>query len=352
MKTSLMVIFGGDSNEHEVSLRSATAVIEHIDKSRYDILQMGITRRGEWYLYSGPVAKIQSGEWESDIGNLTHVAIIPNGDRSAFLCLGGSMKQIRPDVIFPVVHGQNCEDGKLQGLLELLSIPYVGCDCFSSALCMDKVATKTMLCELGIPMAKWICIKKSEIKPKIYEKIEAGIGGYPMFVKPSNSGSSVGVSKATNRKELRAALAVASEVDEKILIEEYIDGREVEVAVLDGEKTVVSSTGEIDSGSVFYDYDTKYKNSTASYYMPARIKPDTETRIRNYALSIFRALGCHGLSRVDFFVTRDDERIIFNEINTLPGFTSISMYPKLMDRAGVQFTLLIDALVNSAIMRG
>lgn len=349
-KTSLLIIFGGESNEHEVSLRSAAAVIENTDKTRYEVLQMGITRRGEWYLYSGPVQKIQNGEWEKDIGNLTHIAIVPNGDKSAFLCLGGSMKQIRPDVIFPVVHGQNCEDGRLQGLLDLLSIPYVGCGCFSSALCMDKAATKAALERLSIPMAKWVNIRKDEITANTYEKLEKTLV-YPMFVKPSNSGSSVGANKATNIDELRKAISLASDVDDSILIEEYIDGREVEVAVLDGEKTVVSQTGEIDSGSVFYDYDTKYKNSTASYFMPARIKPDTENRIRNYALNIFRALGCRGLSRVDFFVTRDDERIIFNEINTLPGFTSISMYPKLMDKAGVHFTLLIDALVESALKR-
>ena len=349
MKTSLMIIFGGNSNEHEVSLRSAAAVIEHTDKTKYDITCMGITKSGEWYLYNGPVSKIQSGEWERDIKNLTHVAIIPNGRSSAFLCLTGSMKQIRPDVIFPVVHGQNCEDGRLQGLLDILEIPYVGCGCFSSALCMDKAATKITLDGIGIPMAKWELVRKEEINSALYDRLEKSLS-YPMFVKPSNSGSSVGAAKASDRNELVFALECAAKVDEKILVEEYIDGKEVEVAVLDAEKTIVSSTGEIESGAEFYDYDTKYKNDTAKYFMPARIKPETETRIRNLALTIFRALDCRDFSRVDFFVTRD-EKIIFNEINTLPGFTSISMYPKLMDKAGVHFTLLVDALVDRALKR-
>ena len=344
-----MIIFGGNSNEHEVSLRSAAAVIEHTDKTRYDVLCMGISRAGEWYLYSGPVSKIQNGEWESDLKNLTHVAIVPNGRRSTFLCLSGSMKQIRPDVIFPVVHGQNCEDGRLQGVLDLFEIPYVGCCCFSSALCMDKAATKTILENLEIPMAKWELVRRSDITPALYERLEKSLD-YPMFVKPSNSGSSVGASKASDRGELASALATAAEVDDKILVEEYIDGKEVEVAVLDAQKTVVSSTGEIESGAEFYDYDTKYKNDTAKYFMPARIKAETETKVRNYALSIFRALDCRDFSRVDFFVTAD-EKIIFNEINTLPGFTSISMYPKLMDRAGMPFPLLIDALVGAALKR-
>ena len=347
MKTSLMIIFGGSSNEHEVSLRSAAAVIENTDKAKYDLICMGITKSGEWYIYNGPVSKIQNGEWERDLKNLTHVAVVPNGERSTFLCLSGSMKQIRPDVIFPVVHGQNCEDGRLQGLLDLLQIPYVGCGCFSSALCMDKAATKSLLENLSIPMAKWELVKKDEINPSLLKRLEKSIG-YPMFVKPSNSGSSVGAAKAQNEKELFDALTLAAEVDEKILVEEYVDGREVELAVLDATKTVVSPSGEIESGAVFYDYDTKYKNNTAKYFIPARIKPETENRIRELALKIFRALDCRDFSRVDFFVTRD-EKIIFNEINTLPGFTSISMYPKLMDRAGVQFALLIDELVTEAL---
>ena len=350
MKISLMVIFGGASNEHEVSLRSATAAIQQIDTKKYNIIKMGITKSGEWYLYSGPVSKIASGEWEKDIKHLTHVAIMPNGNSSSFICLGGSMKQIRPDVIFPVVHGQYCEDGRLQGLLDTLNIPYVGCGCFSSALCMDKVATKTALEKTGVPMARWLCVRKGEINDELYERLEREMG-YPMFVKPANSGSSVGAGKAVDRETLESTLSLAAEVDEKIIVEEFIDGKEVEVAVFDGKKTVVSNTGEIESCNVFYDYDTKYKTDTAKYYMPARISPDTETRIRSYALTIFRALDCRDFSRVDFFVTKD-ERIIFNEINTLPGFTSISMYPKLMDKAGMPFAMLIDELISSAIAHG
>ena len=349
MKLSLMILFGGESNEYEVSLRSAAAVIKNASKEKYDIVKMGITKDGKWNIYNGPVEKIANGEWVSDLKNIVRVAILPNGDQSAILCLDGTMKQIRPDVIFPVLHGQNSEDGKLQGVLELLHIADIGCGCFSSALCMDKSATKQILKDLNIPMAKWVDINKNDISDDIYEKLERELG-YPMFIKPSNSGSSVGASKAETREELASALLLASSVDTKILAEEYIDAREIETAVLDGlTKTTVSMTGEIEPCSQFYDYDTKYNSDVANYYIPSRISSATEERIRDYALKIFRALDCRHLSRVDFFVTKGDERIIFNEINTLPGFTSISMYPKLMEAAGVPFTLLIDELVSSAL---
>ena len=351
MKLSLMIIFGGESNEYEVSLRSAAAVIANADKEKYDIIKMGITKSGEWNLYNGPVEKIANGEWVSDLKNTVHVAILPKGNQSALICLNGTMKQIRPDVIFPVIHGQNSEDGKLQGVLELLHIPYIGCKCFSSALCMDKSATKQILKELDIPMAKWVDIKKSDINDALYEKLEKELA-YPMFIKPSNSGSSVGASKAETREELVSALELAASVDTKILAEEYIDAREIETAVLDGlTKMTVSMTGEIEPCSQFYDYDTKYNSDVANYYIPSRISPSTEEKVREYALKIFRALDCSELSRVDFFVTKDDERIVFNEINTIPGFTSISMYPKLMEKAGVPFSQLIDELVKSAVGR-
>lgn len=348
MKLSLLILFGGESNEHEVSLRSAAAIIKNADKEKYDIIKIGITKNGEWNLYNGPVEKIASGEWEHDVKNLIHVAILPKGEESAIICLNGTMKQIRPDVVFPALHGQNCEDGKLQGVLELLHVPYVGCKCFSSALCMDKSATKLLLKDLNIPMAKWVDVNAKNISDTLVEKIEKELS-YPVFVKPSNSGSSVGASKAESREKLIEALKTAAKVDEKILVEEYIQGREVEVAVLDGLRTVISGTGEIEPCSEFYDYDTKYKTDVANYYMPARISADTENKVRVYAEKIFRALDCEGLSRVDFFITHKDEKIFFNEINTLPGFTSISMYPKLMEKAGLSFSTLIDELVGSAL---
>lgn len=349
MKLSLMILFGGESNEYEVSLRSAAAVIKNADKKKYDIVKMGITKNGEWNIYNGPVEKIANGEWASDVKNTVHVAILPKGEQSAIICLNGTMKQIRPDVIFPVLHGQNSEDGKLQGILELLHIPYIGCSCFSSALCMDKSAAKRLLKNLDIPMAKWVDINKKDINEALYEKLENELG-YPMFIKPSNSGSSLGASKAETRERLVSALELAASVDDKILAEEYIDAREIETAVLDGlTKTTVSMTGEIEPCSEFYDYNTKYNSDVANYYIPARLSPSSEEKVREYALKIFRALDCRGLSRVDFFVTRDDERIVFNEINTLPGFTSISMYPKLMEKAGISFPALIDELVSVAV---
>ena len=347
MKLSLLVLFGGESNEHEVSLRSASAVIKNADKEKYDIIKIGITKDGEWNLYNGPVEKIATGEWITDTKKLVHVAILPKGNVSSIICLDGTMKQIRPDVIFPALHGQNCEDGKLQGVLDLLHIPYVGCKCFSSALCMDKSATKLYLKNTDIPMAKWVDVEKTDARNELIKRLESELS-YPMFVKPSNSGSSVGVSKVKCKEKLSEALDVAFSVDEKVLVEEYIDGKEVEVAVLDGQRTVVSGTGEIEPCSQFYDYDTKYNTDVANYYMPARISTGTEEKIREYASKIFHTLNCKGLSRVDFFVTKD-EKIIFNEINTLPGFTSISMYPKLMEKAGISFSALIDELISSAL---
>ncbi len=347
MKIRLAVLFGGESSEHEVSLVSASAVIDKIDREEFDPVMIGITRKGAWYLFEGTTDMIRSGEWEE------HTA----GKISLDLCTGGLSADGEPlkiDAVFPVLHGAFGEDGTVQGMLELVKIPVVGCGSASSAVCMDKAFTKRVLNDEGIPQAPCAIVTYEEYSADAEDAMdyaEEMAEGYPIFVKPARAGSSVGVSKADDRFELRRAMDIAFGEDTKILCEKCIVGREVEVAVLrDANGTLtVSECGEIDPGSEFYDYDTKYNSDSASYFIPARIDSDVAEDVRAAAEIIFRLLDCRGLSRVDFFV--NDEGFVFNEINTLPGCTPISMYPKLMENSGISFTEMITRLVKEAMAR-
>ena len=342
----ICLIFGGKSSEHEVSLMSASAILGGIDSSKYETVFLGITMDGKWYVYEGDSAKIKDGSWILDSEKLTEASLSTSYGEKALLLADG--RKIDVDVMYPAVHGENCEDGRLQGLFELAGIPFVGPGSLASAVCMDKSVTKSILNEINIPQAKAIVVNDYD-KENGYEKafVWAKAMGYPIFVKPTSAGSSVGSSKVSCENELASALDNALAYGGKALIEEYIKGREIEVAVRGNNELTVSVCGEIDPGFEFYDYDTKYKNDTASYYIPARLSSETSEKIRKYAQIIFKALGCRGLSRVDFFVT-DSEEIFFNEINTLPGFTSISMYPKLMMNEGMTFTELITSLIELA----
>ena len=249
------------------------------------------------------------------------------------------------------MHGENCEDGAIQGLLKLAGIPYVGPHVAASAVSMDKTLTKLVVDQAGVPQAAWHLVRKHEVKnhmDHVIAALEAKFQ-YPMFVKPAGTGSSVGVSKAANREALDKALHDAAKFDEKILVEEFINGREIEVAVMGNSSPVASCCGEIDSGAEFYDYEAKYVTDTSTAYVPARISEEVEEQVRELAVQVYSAIGCQGLSRVDFFVTYEDNRIVFNEINTLPGFTSISMYPKLFDASGIPYSQLIDELLNLAL---
>ena len=257
------------------------------------------------------------------------------------------------DVVFPVLHGENGEDGAMQGLLQLAGIPYVGPHVSASAVAMDKTLTKLVIDQAGVTQAAWQLVRTRDLgghMDSILDKLEAQFQ-YPMFVKPAGTGSSVGVSKAADREGLRAALVGAGSFDEKILVEEFICGREVEVAVLGNDSPVASICGEIDSGADFYDYNAKYITDTSVAYIPARIPDDVAEQVRDLAVKVYRAIGCQGLSRVDFFVTYADSRVVFNEINTLPGFTSISMYPKLFAASGIPGGQLIDELLRLAMER-
>ena len=352
-KLNVCILFGGISPEHAVSLRSAESVLNHIDKEKYHILPVGITKAGQWIYFGGTdYSMLPAGTWMNHPGNCP-AAISPVRGQG-LLCFDGSAVTATPiDVAFPVLHGENGEDGAMQGLLQMAGIPYVGPHVSASAVAMDKTLTKLVIDKEGIHQAVWELVRADELEEKmeaILASLEARFA-YPMFVKPAGTGSSVGVSKAANREKLKAALTDAAKFDSKILVEEFIRGREIEVAVLGNQEPVASVCGEIDSGAEFYDYDAKYLTDTSTAYIPARISEHLQERIREAAVRVFRAVGCQGLSRVDFFAT-EDERLVFNEINTIPGFTSISMYPKLFEASGIPYSRLIDELLKLALEAG
>ena len=349
-KISVCILFGGMSPEHEVSLRSAESVLNNIDKEKYSLLPVGITKNGDWILYTGTdYSLLPTGAWERYENN-RRAAISPVRGQGLLSFEGDCVVRERIDVVFPVLHGENGEDGAMQGLLKLAGIPYVGPHVAASAVAMDKTLTKLVIDQANIPQAAWHLVRASELEhrmDRISDLLEEKFA-YPMFVKPAGTGSSVGVSKAADRAGLERALRAAGKFDEKILVEEFIDGREIEVAVMGNDSPVASICGEIDSGAEFYDYEAKYVTDTSTAYIPARIDEEVAEQVRDYAVKVYKAIGCQGLSRVDFFVTRKDNRIVFNEINTLPGFTSISMYPKLFAASGIPYPELIDELLRLA----
>ena len=353
MKQTLLIIFGGRSGEYEVSLVSAAAVIENVPRDRYDVVTVGISRDGRWYLCECDSAAIRSGEW-IDSPSLVPCVLSPDYGRREIIALDGSGRRVPFDAAMAVVHGTQGEDGQIQGLFELCGAPLVGCSAQTSANCMDKATTKRIVGAADIATAPDVVTSRAEWlagREAVISKAEAALG-YPMFVKPSRAGSSVGVTKVRDRAALETAVDTAIEWDDRtVLVEKAISGREVEVAVLvEGGDITVSVPGEIDPGSEFYDYDTKYKTDTASYFIPARLSDDCLEAVRKAARRASIALGIEGLSRIDFFVT-SDEAIILNEVNTMPGFTPISMYPKLMAAVGVPFGELIDRLVTEAAQR-
>ena len=350
-KLSVCVLFGGMSPEHEVSLRSAESVLNNIDKEKYNVFPVGLTKEGDWILFGGKdYSVLPTGEWQNHPNN-RQAAISPVRGQGLLRFEGDCVVRELIDVVFPVLHGENGEDGAMQGLLQLAGIPYVGPHISASAVAMDKTLTKLVVDQACVTQAKWHLVRASEMGHRmenIVEVLEEKFQ-YPMFVKPAGTGSSVGVSKAADRDGLVKALLSAGKFDEKVLVEEFIHGREVEVAVMGNENPVASVCGEIDSGADFYDYDAKYVTDTSVAYIPARIDADVEETVRENAVKVYQAIGCQGLSRVDFFVTYDDNRVVFNEINTLPGFTSISMYPKLFAASGIPYGELIDELLNLAM---
>ena len=350
-KLSVCILFGGMSPEHDVSLRSAESVLNNIDQEKYNVYPVGITRDGRWIHFGGnDYSMLPKGTWMDHPANC-HAEISPVRGQGLLRFESSGVSQTPIDVVFPVLHGENGEDGAMQGLMQMAGIPCVGPRVAASAVSMDKTLTKLVIDYAGVTQAAWQLVRRRSFAgnpEKVLNSLEARFD-YPMFVKPAGTGSSVGVSKAADRESLRRALEAAARFDDKILVEEFIHGREIEVAVLGNEEPVASVCGEIDSGADFYDYDAKYVTDTSTAYIPARIPEDVQEKVRASALKVYKAIGCRGLSRVDFFVTYEGDRVVFNEINTLPGFTSISMYPKLFEASGVPYRQLIDRLLSLAM---
>ena len=345
-KIKLGVIFGGTSTEHEVSIVSGTSVIKNLNKEKYEIYPIYINKNGEWFKYTYQNQEFKVGDeiiGKEKIENIFEY-----------------LKKL--DIAFPILHGLGGEDGTIQGLLELLKIPYVGTRVLGSSICMDKAYTKLIFEKAEIPQAEYVYIRKNEddyifiekdfteekcdiyeLIQKITEKIE-----FPMFIKPSNSGSSVGINRANNALELAKAIEYASNYDNKILIEEKINGREIECAVLGNEEVEASCLGEILAAEEFYTFSAKYQNQESKTVMPADLPENLSNEVRNLAKKAYKAADCKGLSRVDFFVDDKNNKIYINEINTMPGFTQISMYPKLWEKSGMKYTELLDKLISLA----
>ncbi len=348
-KQTVAVFFGGQSSEHEISCLSAVNVIGSIDRDHYDVVLVGITEEGEWLL-TDSVGEIPSGAWRK--GSVRAV-LSPDAKHHGLLVLDGERVSVRYiDVAIPVLHGLYGEDGTIQGLLELSQIPYVGCNVLASAISMDKYYTKLVVDRLDIRQAAYVAVRKEELSDlqEVTARVEEKLS-YPVFIKPCNAGSSKGVSKAENREMLVSGLLEAAEHDRKILVEETIVGREIECAVLGGGKTEASGVGEILAAADFYDYEAKYHNAESKTVLDPNLPEETVEEIRRDAVRIFQAVDGFGLARVDFFVTRDENQVVFNEINTLPGFTAISMYPMLWEHRGVPKPELVERLIQMAFSR-
>lgn len=350
-KKLVAVIFGGQSSEHDISCISAATIVENINKEKYDVLMIGITKKGNW-LRVDDVMSLKTGDWrEGKVG----AALLPDAKEKCVLIQEKlCYTKVKVDVVFPVLHGLYGEDGTIQGLCELARLPYVGCGVLASAVGMDKAYTKLIVKDLGIRQADYVLAHRHEVKADarlVAKSVEAKLP-YPVFVKPSNAGSSKGVNKASNRQELIYALEEAAVHDKRILIEETIVGHEVECAVFGGLHGDVqaSGVGEIVAGAEFYDFDAKYFSSESKTLVDPKLPEHAETIIPELAKKIFTAIDGFGLSRVDFFVTARGE-IVFNEINTLPGFTAISMYPMLFEARGYTKDKLINDLIELAFLR-
>lgn len=348
-KKNIAVIFGGKSSEHEVSCVSAVTVIDNIDTDAYNLILIGITKEGRW-LKVDNTKQISSGEWyHSKVSAVISPDVSHNG---VLLIDGNAVENVHIDVAFPVLHGLNGEDGTIQGLFELADIPYVGCGVLASSVSMDKLYTKIVVDTLGIRQARYVAVLKSDMKDtnKIVKEVEDKLA-YPVFVKPSNAGSSQGVTKAHDRDELITGLHSAMKHDRKVLVEETIIGREIECAILGGSEPKASGVGEILAAADFYDYEAKYHNAESKTVISPEIPKDVEDKLRDSAVRIFKAVDGYGLSRVDFFVEKETNDIVFNEINTLPGFTSISMYPMLWEAKGISKKILVEKIIQSAYTR-
>ena len=342
-KKKIAVIFGGCSPEHTVSLTSAAAVIRHIDTEKYEVVQLGITEGGEWFRFYGSPDDIEANTWRADRTKCIPAVISPDRDQHGILEFRMSgVRTTRLDAAFPVLHGRNGEDGTVQGLCELAGIPLIGCGTLSSALCMDKDRAHKLVMLAGVAVPRSVLLEKLPTSAELAALAE-GVG-YLLFVKPVRAGSSFGVTRVEAPSELRAAVRDAFRYDNSVLLEEAVPGFEAGCAVIGNSELVTGRADEIELSGGYFDFEEKYTLKTSKIHMPARVDAATEQRLRETACRIYRALGCRGFARVDMFLT-PDKRIVFNEVNTIPGFTSHSRFPKMMSGVGYDFPALVDALI-------
>jgi D-alanine---D-serine ligase len=345
-KKIIAVLFGGCSTEYEVSLQSAYAVITHMNAELYDIIMIGITKEGSWFRYNGNTKKLLEDTWYLD-ESCVPAMISPNRNDHGILEFKDTKTCLtRIHGAFPVLHGKNGEDGTVQGLIELAGIPLIGCDTISSALCMDKDYAHKIVSLAGIKTPHSVVLNKGEKAPELSELTETLT--YPVFVKPVKSGSSFGITKVADKEHLTEAVTTAFLHDNKVVIEETIDGFEVGCAVLGNEDPIIGEVDEIELTQGFFDFTEKYTLKTSSIHMPARISKETADRIKASALTIYKALGCRGFARVDMFLTSKEE-IVFNEVNTIPGFTAHSRYPNMLKGIGLLFEDILDRLIELSL---
>jgi len=348
-KLKIGILFGGRSAEHEVSLQSARNVIESFDRNKYEVIPIGISKEGKWLLNTASNYLLNSNNPKLIKLNKSNkeVALYAQGEGALTSINNNFETKGKIDVIFPVMHGPFGEDGSIQGLLKLAGVPFIGPSVLGSAVSMDKEITKRILRDSGIPIGKFIALKKND---KInFDKIKKELG-LPIFIKPANMGSSVGINKVYKKNEFKKAIKNAFDFDTKIIIEEFIDGREIECGILGNENPLASVPGEIIANQEFYSYNAKYIDDGYVIEIPAKIDGKTIKKIQELAIKVFKVLCCEGMGRVDFFLKKNGE-IIVNEINTIPGFTNISMYPKLWEASGFPLAKLLDELINLAIKR-
>jgi D-alanine-D-alanine ligase len=347
------VLFGGRSGEHQVSLQSAQAVMAALRQAGHDVVPIGITPEGRWLAGGDPLQALSSGQATDG----RTVSMLPQPGQRGLVPVQPTGAETPPigdlDVLFPVLHGTYGEDGTVQGLFELAAVPYAGAGVLGSALGMDKVVQKMLWRGIGLPVTDFISVNRRDLErdpSRVISEIEETLG-YPCFTKPANLGSSVGVSKATSREDLERGLRIAAQYDAKLIVEMGIDARELEVGVLGNDDPQASVVGEIVAGAEFYDYRAKYIDTGSQAIIPADIPHETAEQVRKLAIAAFKALSANGLARVDFFLERGTDRLLLNEINTMPGFTNISMYPKLWEATGVPFPELVTRIAELAIER-
>lgn len=347
-KLKIAIIFGGCSSEYEISLQSAAAIISHMDKTRYKPILIGITRYGDWYYFKGDIQKIKSDLWYNSSDCIPAIFSPNRSELGIVLFENDKISRIKIDVIFPVLHGKNGEDGTVQGLFELAGIPIVGCGAMSSAICMDKDIAHRLVNAEGIAVPRYYAVDNktdSKIIFKYAEKI-----GYPLFIKPAKSGSSFGITKLSSKNDLLDAVKSAFKYDDKVIIEENINGFEIGCAIMGNKKLTVGEIDEIELSEGFFNYNEKYTLQNSTIHIPARIDTDTSIKVKKTAKKIYRILNCCGFARVDMFIS-DKGKIIFNEVNTIPGFTSHSRFPNMLKAVGMSFEQIIEEVIELAVKK-